>query len=138
MTPLRCVRPPPESGSCASRRSTSSRCSARSSSGGNGRAVPAADARRRLTWAEHMPKNMPVISRCWGVATSLALLLVAASYVYVLRDVYVTGRFTITHDSIANVAPYHLAFTGLRSGVLPLWSPEMNVGEPLWPTVELH
>jgi hypothetical protein len=44
----------------------------------------------------------------------------------------------ITHDSIANFAPYQFAFTGLRTGVLPLWSPEMNAGEPLWPVVELH
>lgn len=44
----------------------------------------------------------------------------------------------ITHDSVANFAPYQFAFTGLRTGVLPLWSPEMNAGEPLWPIVELH
>lgn len=57
---------------------------------------------------------------------------------YLLRDVYVTHRFMITHDSVANFAPYQFAFTGLRTGVLPLWSPEMNAGEPLWPVVELH
>jgi hypothetical protein len=44
----------------------------------------------------------------------------------------------ITHDSVANFAPYQFAFTGLRTGVLPLWSLEMNAGEPLWPVVELH
>jgi hypothetical protein len=58
--------------------------------------------------------------------------------VYLLRDVYVTHRFMITHDSVANFAPYQFAFTGLHTGVLPLWSPEMNAGEPLWPVVELH
>lgn len=57
---------------------------------------------------------------------------------YLLRDVYLTHRFMITHDSVANFAPYQFAFTGLRTGVLPLWSPEMNAGEPLWPVVELH
>jgi hypothetical protein len=70
--------------------------------------------------------------------TPVALLLLFASHVYLLRDVYLTHRFMITHDSVANFAPYQFAFTGLHTGVLPLWSPEMNAGEPLWPVVELH
>ncbi len=81
-------------------------------------------------------RSVPLNPRRWIIP--LALLLLTASHVYLLRDVYVTHRFMITHDSIANFPPYQFAFTGLRTGVLPLWSAEMNAGEPLWPVVELH
>ena len=70
--------------------------------------------------------------------TPLVLLILAVSYVYVLRDVFVTHRLMLRHDSVANFAPYQFAFTGVRNGSLPLWSAEMNAGEPLWPIAELH
>lgn len=81
-------------------------------------------------------RHAPSRTRRW--ITPLVLLLLCAGHFFVLRDVYVTHRFMITHDSIANIGPYQFAFTGLRTGVLPLWSAEMNAGEPLWPIVELH
>jgi len=56
--------------------------------------------------------------------TPLVLLMLTVGYVYVLRDVFVTHRFMLTHDSVANCAPYQFAFTGVRNGALPLWSAE--------------
>lgn len=70
--------------------------------------------------------------------TPVLLLALTATYVYVMRDVFITHRFMLTHDSVANFAPYQFAFTSVRTGTLSLWSPEMNAGEPLWPIVELH
>jgi hypothetical protein len=70
--------------------------------------------------------------------TALVLLLLTVSFVYVFRDVFVTHRFMLTHDSVANFPPYQFAFTGVHNGALPLWSAEMNAGEPLWPIAELH
>ena len=70
--------------------------------------------------------------------TWLVLLLLTLSLVYVLREVFVTHRVMLTHDSIANFPPYQFAFSGVRTGTLPLWSAEMNAGEPLWTIAELH
>jgi hypothetical protein len=70
--------------------------------------------------------------------TLLVLLMLTVSFVYVYRDVFVTHRFMLTHDSVANFPPYQFAFTGVHNGALPLWSAEMNAGEPLWPIAELH
>jgi len=72
------------------------------------------------------------------IISTLLILFLTAAYVVTLRDIYITHGYTITHDSIANVGPYQFAFTALRRGTLPLWSAEMNAGEPLWPIVELH
>jgi hypothetical protein len=54
------------------------------------------------------------------------------------RHVFVTHRFMLTHDSVANFPPYQFAFTGVHNRALPLWSAEMNAGEPIWPIAELH
>jgi hypothetical protein len=70
--------------------------------------------------------------------TPLILLVLTAGYVYVFRDVFVTHRFMLTRDSVANFPPYQFAFSAVRNGELPLWSAEMNAGEPLWPIAELH
>jgi hypothetical protein len=44
--------------------------------------------------------------------TPLVLLMLTVGYVYVLRDVFVTHRFMLTHDSVANFAPCQFAFAG--------------------------
>jgi hypothetical protein len=54
--------------------------------------------------------------------TPLVLLMLTVGYVYVLRDVFVTHRFMLTHDSVVNFAPYQFAFTGVPNDALLLWS----------------
>ena len=50
--------------------------------------------------------------------------MLTVGYVYVLRDVFITHRFILTHDRVVNFAPYQFAFTGVPNDALLLWSAE--------------
>jgi len=50
--------------------------------------------------------------------------MLTVGYVYVLRDVFGTHRFMLTHDTVVDFAPYQFAFTGMPNDALLLQSAE--------------
>ncbi|MFA5160751.1 MAG: hypothetical protein WC421_00740 [Elusimicrobiales bacterium] len=67
----------------------------------------------------------------------ISLSLCAAFALFAFRH-FLTGRFLFTHDNRAMLASFQIFYSALFSGHLPLWSPQLNCGHPLWPFAELH
>ena len=49
---------------------------------------------------------------------------------------FISGKSAFWHDSLQGFSFQHLCFEKLLSGRLPLWMPELNAGQPLWPLTE--
>ena len=49
---------------------------------------------------------------------------------------FLSGKSMFWHDSLAGFSLQHLTYERLIAGRLPLWVPELNAGQPLWPIVE--
>ena len=50
---------------------------------------------------------------------------------------YLTGARFYCHDNYVSARLIRIPFDYFLSGQLPLWTPEMNSGEPAWPLAEL-
>jgi hypothetical protein len=71
-----------------------------------------------------------------GAFRAASVALVIAAGLWALRGVYVDREWVLVHDNVINAAAWFLAVEALARGELPLWAPDMNGGEPLWPLLE--
>lgn len=85
---------------------------------------------QRLLRADYIAAAERPLSKYSLLAATTILLVIAAPWDWL------SGVKIFWHDSIVALCNMHLLFSSLFSGNLPLWSPEMNAGEPLWPVVE--
>jgi hypothetical protein len=51
---------------------------------------------------------------------------------------YLSGARMFYHDSLQAVMLPHIYYEHIFNVSLPLWSPEINAGQPLWPTLEAY
>lgn len=62
----------------------------------------------------------------------------AAYLLVVFWEVLVTRRYTGFLDNHVHYVSYHLFFSHLLDGALPLWTPHHNGGMALWPLTDIH
>ena len=79
-----------------------------------------------------MPTSAPDNVRFWLV---VALATVAATAL--LFAPYVMGEINFYHDSLAHASVMGLFYDRLYSGDSILWSAALNVGQPLWASLEI-
>lgn len=65
-----------------------------------------------------------------GIALASVGLLIRA-------EPYLTHRRMFSHDNLPLVSYLRLSYGNLMAGRLPLWTPELNAGQPLWPVAEV-
>jgi hypothetical protein len=64
-----------------------------------------------------------------------ALALATCVFLFIYWE-YFSLEKLLFHDSVVLMTSMHLAITSILSGHLPLWTPYLNAGQPLWPQVE--
>ena len=69
----------------------------------------------------------------WKSISFLAVLLLCG---WLSLGEFISGKSAFWHDSLQGFSFQHLCFEKLLSGRLPLWMPELNAGQPLWPLTE--
>lgn len=73
-----------------------------------------------------------------SILKRFSFLFVFLWFILIFYLGYITGKSWFYHDSIVPQTYFHIFYDSIIQGRLPLWSPEMNNGQPIWLSLELY